>query len=493
MNVIKTRIFAALLSVLILAALPFSAYAADYQTPYNAVKNYLMRGTPGFGSVGGEWTVFMLARSGKISPESSYAAGYYEMIEGVVSAACAQTGSGRLDKNKATENSRLVIALTSIGRNARSVAGYDIVAPLTDQSFVKKQGTTGVAFALLALDTNSVYGESSVKNAYVDFLLGRELDGGGWSLGTKADPDVTGVVLTALAPYSKARQAIERGVNKLSEMQNEKGGFETVGVYTCESCAQVVTGLSTVGVDADTDSRFIKNGISALEALFSFYKEDGMFAHLEGGVSNRMATEQAGYALCAYDRMKKGKADLYDMEGVSLAGVTPEPTATPKPTPTATPKPTPTATPKPADTAAPTAAPTAVQTASAAPTSVPTQAAAPTAIPTNTPAQTTVPEPTAAPDDTGVPSDIPVVTEAAGETEPVFTEEITETAAPAVTEAAPGPDDTLPAVTQNAEENGAEKDEPADKYGWLVYAGAGFAAASVLIGVTAAIARKKKR
>ena len=218
-----------------------------------------------------------------------------------------------------------------------------------------------------------------------------------------------------------------------------------------------------------------------------------MFAHLEGGVSNRMATEQAGYALCAYDRMKKGKADLYDMEGVSLAGATPEPTATPKPTPTATPKPTPkptpTATPKPADTAAPTA----VQTAMAAPTAAPTQAAAPTAKPTNTPAPTTVPEPTAAPDETGVPSDIPAATEAAGETEPVFTEEMSDPSAPALTEAAPVPDDTLPAVTQNAQQNDAEKAEPADKYDWLVYAGAGFAAASVLIGVTAAIARKKKR
>ena len=190
------KLLSALLALLFLAAAPVSSFAAtDYQTSYNGVLGYLSGSTPSFGSVNGEWRVFALARSGKVSPQSGYCDAYYSGIVEHVSS----VGSGVLDPNKATENSRLVIALCSIGRDPRSVAGYDIVAPLTDQSFVKRQGPTGVAFALIALDCAG-HAEPSTRGAYADFLLSRELSGGGWSLGTNADPDVTAIVMTALAP-----------------------------------------------------------------------------------------------------------------------------------------------------------------------------------------------------------------------------------------------------------------------------------------------------
>ena len=195
MRTIRKRFFSALLAILIMAAVPFSAYAsAGWQAGYSAVLNYISGTAPSFGSVGGEWRVLALARSGRVSPRDDYCSNYYASIEEMVRAG----DSNVLDPNKATENSRLVIALSAIGRNARDVAGYDLVAPLTDTSFVKRQGPTGAAFALIAMDARREYGESSAKNALVDFLLSIEKDGGGWSLGASADPDVTAIVLTAL-------------------------------------------------------------------------------------------------------------------------------------------------------------------------------------------------------------------------------------------------------------------------------------------------------
>ena len=63
----------------------------------------------------------------------------------------------------------------------------------------------------------------------------------------------------------------------------------------------MLVALSTVGINAHKDSRFIKSGNSALDALCAFYVGGG-FAHMANGGANSMATEQAAYALCAYDR-----------------------------------------------------------------------------------------------------------------------------------------------------------------------------------------------
>lgn len=60
---------------------------------------------------------------------------YYAKIEKLVAA----NGSPKLHPQKSTENSRLIIALSSIGRDARSVAGFDLTAPLGDFNYVKSR------------------------------------------------------------------------------------------------------------------------------------------------------------------------------------------------------------------------------------------------------------------------------------------------------------------------------------------------------------------
>lgn len=456
---------AALLSCFMLAAVPLSAFAqTDWQTPYSGVLNHISGSSPNFGSVNGEWRVFALARSGRVSPGSGYACSYYERIEDCVSG----IGSGRLNSNRASDNSRLVIALTSIGRNARNVAGFDIVEPLTDQAFVKRQGPTGAAYALLALGSNSVYGETQTKDAYVDFLLGAELSGGGWSLSAAADPDVTAIVITALAQYSRASSAVGRGIAKLSSMQLEDGRFQTIGNVTSESSSQVVLALSTVGVDADTDERFIKNGNSALSALITYYSGSG-FSHTPGGPVNEMASEQAAYALAAYHRFKNGRNDLFNMNDVSFwtePGPTPEPT--PAPTPTAAPTPTP----------SPSASASPVPTASAAPT--PEVTGAPTFTPGPSETQPT-PDPT--PDEAFTPA--PEQTEGQGEVVPIsFTEE------PSVSDTSEAADDT-PSPTVPDDPASSDLDPARIRRGGIVAAVGALVLAGSVVGIVLLNRRKK--
>ena len=231
---------------------------------------------------------------------------------------------------------------------------------------------------------------SDIKSQCVDLLLSRECDGGGWALGLgAAEADITAMAITALAPYRKAAAAIERGVEKLSALQNANGSFSSGGVETSESCSQVLVALSTVGINAHKDSRFIKNGNSALDALCAFYVGGG-FAHMANGGANSMATEQAAYALCAYDRFLSGRSSLYNMNDVS-------PVSPAEPTDKPTPKPTGKPTAAPTDAASSDAASsdaaysTAPATDTAATDAAYTDAPATDAVPTDTSAASTSP------------------------------------------------------------------------------------------------------
>ena len=92
-----------------------------------------------------------------------------------------------------------------------------------------------------------------------------------------------------------------------------------------ESIAQVIVACTAWGIDPSTDSRFVKSGGSPIDALLEFYIPDGKgFAHVlettggyTGGEVNAMATDQACYALVAYDRFVNNKNALYDMSDVT--------------------------------------------------------------------------------------------------------------------------------------------------------------------------------
>lgn len=353
-------------------------FRSGYSAQYSAVLSALAGGAkPEFGSVGGEWKVLALARSGYYSVQNSYFSEYYAQIEKLVAA----NGAPKLHPQKSTENSRLIIALSAIGRDARDVSGFDLTEPLSDINYVRKQGLNGVIFALIALDCNKAYGMSGIKDQCIDILLSRECDGGGWALGLgAAEADITAMAITALAPHKKASAAVKRGVEKLSALQNANGSFSSGGVETSESCSQVLVALSTVGIDAHRDARFIKNGNSALDALGAFYVNGG-FAHMANGGKNSMATEQAAYALCAYDRFVSGKSTLYGMSDVSPVS-TAAPTEQPTPKPSAKPTEQPAETPYAentagAETPSPTNSPSAEPTDSAE--VVTTESAAPSA------------------------------------------------------------------------------------------------------------------
>ena len=276
--------------------------------------------TPQVGSVSGEWAVLGLAR-GNASVTNSYYDSYYDRVVAHVKETI--NSKGQLNSDKSTENSRIILALTAIGEDPTSVGGRNLLTALNDLTYVKKQGSNGPIWALIAVDSGNY--EYTKREQLIEAILADRTDDGGWTYGEGgADADMTAMAIQALAPYNDdehptVKSAISTALKLLSGMQNDDGGFSSMGYRNCESAAQVVVALSALGLDANTDSRFVKNGHSVLENLLTYEQADGSFWHLidgSGNANNQMSAEQGTYALVAYDRYVKNKNSLYDMTDV---------------------------------------------------------------------------------------------------------------------------------------------------------------------------------
>lgn len=269
----------------------------------------------GFGS---EWYILGLARSGrKVSDD------YYKAIEKYVSKNIDE--NGRLDEKRATDNAKLVLVLSALDKDVADVGGHDLLKALSDLDYVTQQGLSGAIYALLAFDCRGYDIPAADKNVeqtsreeLVKYILDKQLKDGGWAYsGDKAEPDMTAMALQALAAYyktdAKVREAADKAVACLSKLQNTTGGYDSYGSVNSESAAQVITALTSLGIDPDNDARFVKNGVSVLDSLCSFYVDDGGFRHVSDGKLDPTSTAQGYYAFAAYYRFADGKTPLYDM------------------------------------------------------------------------------------------------------------------------------------------------------------------------------------
>ena len=319
----KKTLLKLLTTALVLAALlSLTACAKKPDTPLSKTASYLQTQVkePTFGALGGDWVVFGLARSGESVPQK-YLDTYYKNVVNYVE----ETG-GVLSDRKYTEYSRVVLALTAIGKDPRDVAGYDLLVPLADFDAVVSQGLNGAIFALLALDSgrydipeNPDAATQATREAYVEEILRREIETGGWALsGNEPDADLTAMALQALAKYREnpdVSAAVERGIAALSSMQEPNGAYLSWGEESSESVSQVITALTELGLSPE-DSRFVKNGQTLASVLERFSCEDGGYRHTLTGEADEMATEQAFYALAAIHRAEAGLSTLYDMTDV---------------------------------------------------------------------------------------------------------------------------------------------------------------------------------
>ncbi|MBQ8786686.1 MAG: DUF4430 domain-containing protein [Oscillospiraceae bacterium] len=201
----------------------------------------------------------------------------------------------------ATSRQKYALALLAVGSSS------DYITETMENS-IGEQGIMSYVYGLHLLNngcTSSAYTPESV----VEQILSMQFSDGGWAvMGEYGDPDVTAMTIQALAPYystdEKVKNAVDGAVQFLSDKQLENGGYKSMGKETSETISQAITALSALEIDAETDSRFAKNGNTLFSALENFRLDNGSFCHEIGSDGNHTATVQAFIASVAYDKMK---------------------------------------------------------------------------------------------------------------------------------------------------------------------------------------------
>lgn len=281
----------------------------------------------------GEWAVLGQARA-KVPLSEAYIAAYYEKVVAYVKANIGSDGILRApdDKNTPviTDNERIALALTAIGKDPANVGGENLLKALQNKDIMQVTDTSntdinGLVMGLLALNSRNYTSDTSWL---VQAVLAQRNEDGSWraSADTKpaGDVDMTAMALQALAPYYKdggnetVNTAVEKALNWLS-------GKYRSGYDSSESCAQVVIALSALNLDANTDARFTKTvegkTLSVLGNLLQYrVAENGGFKHqFADKAVNEMATEQALCAMAAYARFTEKANALYDMTDAACA------------------------------------------------------------------------------------------------------------------------------------------------------------------------------
>lgn len=280
----------------------------------------------------GEWAVLGQARA-KVPLSEAYIAAYYEKVVAYVQKNMGADGvlvDPESRNPTVTDNERIILALTAIGKDPANVGGKNLLTALQDKDIMKVTDTSktdinGLVMGLLALNSRNYTSDTSWL---VQAVLAQQNEDGSWSASadTKSvgDVDMTAMALQALAPYYKdggnetVNTAVEKALNWLS------GKYQS-GYDSSESCAQVVIALSALNLDANTDARFTKTvegkTLSVLGNLLQYrVAENGGFKHqFADKAVNEMATEQALCAMAAYARFTEKANALYDMTDAACA------------------------------------------------------------------------------------------------------------------------------------------------------------------------------
>lgn len=280
----------------------------------------------------GEWAVLGQARA-KVPLSEAYIAAYYEKVVAYVQKNMGADGvlvDPESRNPTVTDNERIILALTAIGKDPANVGDKNLLTALQDKDIMKVTDTSktdinGLVMGLLALNSRNYTSDTSWL---VQAVLEQQNKDGSWSASADTKPvgdvDMTAMALQALAPYYKdggnetVNTAVEKALNWLS-------GKYRSGYDSSESCAQVVIALSALNLDANTDARFTKTmegkALSVLGNLLQYrVVENGGFKHqFADKAVNEMGTEQALCAMAAYARFTEKANALYDMTDAACA------------------------------------------------------------------------------------------------------------------------------------------------------------------------------
>ena len=207
----------------------------------------------------------------------------------------------------AMDTLRVSLVLSALGENPEYI----------NNSIVQSSDKLGIMsniFGLL-IAVSSNYNNTDFIDDIVTEILSLQNENGAFGIGNIPDVDVTSMAVYALSflkDHDNVQTPISKAINYLSSVQQENGGFSSYGVENCESCAQVIIALCSMGINPQTDARFIKSGNNTIENLLSYRNENGSFSHTIGLSENISATRQALEALISCEMFFNGGTFILD-------------------------------------------------------------------------------------------------------------------------------------------------------------------------------------
>lgn len=258
-----------------------------------------------------DWSIVALARGGERVLSREYKKYVKEAVR-------KNAGSLYL-----SDSARYAISAGAVGLDASNVGGVDLISKITNADLTLEAFTASIAFALLALDSNS-FGTDGDRQKLIDILVDAQRADGGFNTYLEANAeqdftvsgeiDATGMVLQALAPYKNddvCAAVIDDALDFIKANKLSTAGYEAYGIESAESASQVLIALSCLGINP-LSSDYMSGENDIIDALSAFLNNDGGGRCWDGS-SNKMTSYQMLMALTAFERFEKNMTGLFDM------------------------------------------------------------------------------------------------------------------------------------------------------------------------------------
>lgn len=226
------------------------------------------------------------------------------------------------------QKAKMAIALSALSIDATRVpASNTTIVDMAERAFSTNAASVTIydlPYILMLHDLNLYESSSNAacsREAVIENILNKynEYDNwgtnNGWSCGNSMGPDASAMMLPALAPYYRAAAAntsangisyascaaikalVDAEIASYSAIQNSDNG--TIG-NNANSTAMVISALASVGVNPDTDTRFVKSNNNSLVDGLLLYKSSDNRLGYTSRTYNALASLQGLEALGNY-------------------------------------------------------------------------------------------------------------------------------------------------------------------------------------------------
>lgn len=267
------------------------------------------------------WGIYTLIRHGEIVPQEQKDAFYDEVA--------AQVKTWNRD-TKPTNLAVAALGITIIGKDITDVEGVNLAELMYNASGLT-DGSNELTWVLLALDAanitipdNAKWNREKMVNALIDLFQNPSNGGIGLYDNRRADVDLTGMALQALARYRYSSEKVSTAVDRaLIYLRNQMKA--DCGYGNSNSTAEVLLGLVSLGIDPASEASGFgteKNNIitNLMEYAVNTEGGEGFAYTINSGAGkkvNGMSTYQVLQALDAYLMSVNEDRGYWDLGGTS--------------------------------------------------------------------------------------------------------------------------------------------------------------------------------